>query len=123
MNKNLTRSVKRFHKEFGLTRRNQSPNLWLCLMMEEMGELTRAVLRGQSKAEVENELGDILYVMEGFCQLFVYDLRAGVERVVRKNDGKQRGDFSRAAGGKVQQTSEPARGKKSRSRQPSSRRP
>lgn len=122
MNKNLTRSVKGFHKEFGLQRRNQSPNLWLCLMMEEMGELTRAVLRGESRAEVENELGDILYVMEGFCQLFGYDLRAGVERVIRKNDGKQRGRFHVAGGGKVQHASEPALGKKSKSREPSSRR-
>ena len=74
-------------------------------MTEELGELTRAVLRGQSKKDVEDELGDILYVMEGFCQLFGYDLQAGVERVVHKNDGKHRGDFSRAAGGKVQQRS------------------
>ena len=123
MNQDLTRSVKRFHKEFGLTRRNQSPNLWLCLMMEEMGELTRAVLRGQSKADVENELGDILYVVEGFCQLFGYDLRAGVERVIRKNDGKQRGRFSTAGVGKVRQISEPANKKKTKLRQPSSRRP
>jgi NTP pyrophosphatase (non-canonical NTP hydrolase) len=112
MNQDLTRSVKRFHKEFGLTRRNQSPELWLCMMTEELGELMRAVLRGQSKEEVEDELGDMLYVMAGFCQLFGYDLQAGVERVVRKNDVKHRGDFSPAAGGKVQRRSQSARKKR-----------
>lgn len=97
----LTRSVKRFHKEFDLRRQNQSESLWLCLMLEEMGELTRAVLRRQSKAEIEGELGDIIYVMEGFCQLFGYDLWAGVERVVRKNDGKRRGRFAPRGEGKI----------------------
>lgn len=97
----LTRSVKRFHKEFDLRRQNQSESLWLCLMLEEMGELTRAVLRRQSKAEIESELGDIIYVMEGFCQLFGYDLWAGLERVVRKNDGKRRGRFAPRGEGKI----------------------
>lgn len=97
----LTRSVKRFHKEFDLRRQNQSESLWLCLMLEEIGELTSAVLRRQSKAEIENELGDIIYVMEGFCQLFGYDLWAGVERTVSKNDGKRRGRFAPRGEGKI----------------------
>jgi NTP pyrophosphatase (non-canonical NTP hydrolase) len=101
MKNDLARSVKRFHKEFDLQRRNQSENLWICLMLEEMGELTRAVLRRQSKTEVENELGDIVYVMEGFCQLFGYELWAGVERAICKNDSKRRKRFNPASGGKV----------------------
>jgi len=101
MKNSLTRSVKRFHKEFDLRRQNQSESLWICLMLEEIGELTRAVLRRQPKAEIENELGDIIYVMEGFCQLFGYDLWAGVARTIRKNDGKHRGRFGPRGEGKI----------------------
>lgn len=108
----LMRSVKRFHKEFDLRRQNQSESLWLCLMLEEIGELTRAVLRRQSKAEIESELGDIIYVMEGFCQLFGYDLWAGVERVVHKNDGKRRGRFAPRGEGKIIKSVTPAQRKK-----------
>ena len=108
----LTRSVKRFHKEFDLRRQNQSESLWLCLMLEEIGELTRAVLRRQSKMEVENEMGDIIYVMEGFCRLFGYDLWAGVERTVRKNDGKRRSRFAPRGEGKIIKKVSPAQRKK-----------
>lgn len=98
----LTRSVKRLHQEFGIQKGNQSKNLWLCLMLEELGELTRAVLRNEPKMEIENELGDIIFVMEGFCQLFDYDLSAGVKRTIRKNDGKHRDQFGPGESGKVQ---------------------
>jgi NTP pyrophosphatase (non-canonical NTP hydrolase) len=101
INTNLTRSVKRFHKDFGLLRQNQSKDLWLCMMMEELGELTHAVLRDQPKEEIEGELGDLLYLMEGFCQLFGYDLSAGAEQTIRKNDGKKPRQFGAPDGKKV----------------------
>ncbi|MGC2697470.1 MAG: MazG nucleotide pyrophosphohydrolase domain-containing protein [Candidatus Angelobacter sp.] len=112
INNHLAGSVQRFHKEFGLTSKNQTKHLWLCLMAEEFGELTRAVLRDQPKAGIENELGDMVFVMEGFCRLFGYDLNAGIERIIRKNDGKQRKHFRPGESGKIRATQKNAGGKK-----------
>ncbi|HEU4414680.1 MAG TPA: MazG nucleotide pyrophosphohydrolase domain-containing protein [Candidatus Angelobacter sp.] len=108
----LARSVERFHKEFGLSPENQSRHLWLCLLAEELGELTRAVLRDESKVAVEDELGDMVFVMEGFCRLFGCDLNAGIERTIQKNDRKRRTSFSPAKSGKIRATQRHAGGKK-----------
>ena len=108
----LARSVRRFHKEFGLTSRNQTRHLWLCLLAEELGELTRAVLRDEPATEIENELGDMVFVMEGFCRLFGCDLNAGIERTIQKNDRKQKKDFRPAKSGKIRARQKNAGGKK-----------
>jgi len=97
----LLRSVRQFQRRFRLRRSNQSETLWLCLLTEEVGELTSAVLKGRAKAAVEDEVGDILYVLHGFCELFGYNLRQGVERTISKNDQKQPGRFGKSRSGKI----------------------
>jgi len=97
----LLGSVKRFQRRFRLNRSNQTETLWLCLLAEEVGELASAVLKGKEKPAVEDEIGDIIYVLQGFCELFGYDLWAGVERTISKNDQKTRRGFAKSRAGKI----------------------
>jgi len=97
----LLRSVKRFQRRFQLYRSNQTETLWLSLLAEEVGELASAILKGEEKLAVEDEIGDIVYVLQGFCELFGYDLWAGVERTISKNDQKRRRGFAKSKAGKI----------------------
>ena len=101
MENDLRDSVRRFHDRFALTRDNQSKTLWLCMLMEEVGELTRSTLKDDSVEAIEGECGDIIYVLQGFCELFGYDLWAGVERTMTKNDRKTRQDTTESKVGKI----------------------
>ncbi len=101
MEKELIRSVQQFHSKFGLNKANQSEALWLCMLMEEVGELTKSVLRDDPPQQIESECGDILYVLQGFCELFGYDLWSGVQGTMRKNDLKTPATNAKSSSGKV----------------------
>jgi len=101
MKTELISSVRRFHERFVLTNSNQAETLWLCMLTEEIGELTRSVLRDDPAEKIEGECGDIIYVLQGFCELFGYDLWGGIERTIQKNDLKTPRASSEARSGKI----------------------